>query len=177
MSAFEISIVWLQWGQGYFCIKGFPGDTTGSGGRDEIDLVAVKFNNNKVDEIVWVEATEYLSAGEKTVLKKFTAEKEQFVRKYLKELYGIGQNKKIIKKFYVAHEHPRLKEIPNLVAEIITGKEIIDECRDAVAAFTNSYNKITRGRNKKPTIPNECEYIKMFEKLIFRKKNILLEEI
>ena len=85
--------------KGYLCLRNVPGKSKVKGGRDEIDLIAIKFENNNLEEVVWIEVTTYLNHS-KTLHDKFTAEKEKYIKDYLLKLYQIKVDKELVKKCY-----------------------------------------------------------------------------
>lgn len=155
--------------KGYFCIRNLPGKPKGNGGRDEYDLIGIKILDKTISEIIWVEVTTYLS-NKITVNKKFTKDKEKYLKRFLKDLYGIKFDKTINKIFFISHDHKNLKNEKNLSATIITMNDILNEIRNLIHEYKEKYCKVSGAKSKpsKLTLP---ESLKMIELIDTIRKN------
>ncbi len=151
--------------KGYLCLQNLPGKPTGSGGRDEFDLVAIKFNESKVSEVVWVEVTAYLSKGANAVFDKFTDKKEEYLLIYLNEMYNIDWKDKISKKFIVQTEHTAIKARKDLPAEIIFISQLVKSIGEIKQEFKEKYKKISNSKSpsSKLTLPNTFSIIELLD--------------
>lgn len=153
--------------KGYLCLQNLPGKPKGSGGRDEFDLVAIKFNKSKVSEVVWVEVTAYLSKGANAVFDKFTDKKEEYLRSYLNEMYNIDWKGKISKRFIVQTHHTSIKARDDLPAEtkIIFISELIEDIKTIKQEFREKYKKIAGSISPSSdlTLPNAFSIIELLD--------------
>ena len=158
--------------KGYFCLKNIPGPAKETGGRDEMDLIALKFRNGQLVRIKWIEVSEYLSNGKGAIIGKYTPEKEIYLKNYLKEIYGIEiyADMKVENVFYCAYEHPKIQKLA-LPAVLKCRKELMEECGKAIQKFRSRYRKISGAKSASTlTIPNHFSSLKMYEKLVMGYK-------
>jgi len=135
--------------QGFLCLRNLPGKPKIKGGRDEIDLIAVKIEKNNINKIIWIEVTSYLSGGKKSIKQKFSQEKENYVRKFLKSMYG--------------HEHTKIKEDKSLPAEVITRKDVLENIPNLIKKYQEKYREFSGSKTKDITLPNSLKLIELIE--------------
>lgn len=149
--------------QGFLCLRNLPGKPKIKGGRDEIDLIAVKIEKNNINKIIWIEVTSYLSGGKKSIKQKFSQEKENYVRKFLKSMYGIDYNNTIKKILFTSHEHTKIKEDKSLPAKVITRKDVLENIPNLIKKYQEKYREFSGSKTKDITLPNSLKLIELIE--------------
>ncbi len=132
--------------QGYLCLKNIPGEPKKKGGRDEIDLIAVKINKNIISEITWIEVTSYLAGGYKTIENKFSDEKERYIRQYLEKIYNIEYNGDIKKLFFIWNSTIKKDTAPNV--EIFTKYDLISNLEKLVNDYKEKYKYVAGSKTE-----------------------------
>jgi len=157
--------------KGYLCLRNLPGKPKTKGGRDEIDLIAIKIGNKIISEIIWVEVTSYLSKGKSTVIQKFSKEKEEYLRGFLKSMYGLVYNNTIKKIFFVLYEHPKIMENKDLPAKIITKKDILNELPNLIQKYKEKYCELSGSKSGTSyiTLPESFKLTELIDTI--RKKS------
>jgi hypothetical protein len=148
--------------KGYLCIRKIPGAPIKKGGRDEIDLLAIMFKNNKVEEVNWIEITAHLVNGKKTLDKKFTNEKERYIKKYLLKFLNIDVTSDIIKTCYTLTNHKKIKKDPSLKCALLAWDDIEDQINKDIESYKYNYKIISKSKSniEELTLPDTFALMK-----------------